>query len=620
MKINFEFCNDDFKENKIIDETLNCINSCNDVMYENLLNNNDIPSIVYNNISFIQQNVINWYEFNNKKSALEIGSSYGVITDFLCDNFERVISVDWHKKRAETVSKVLNNKINLEIIVGKLNKIKLNEKFDYITLFLNYMEYEELGFENLEDIFTYLKKYLKDDGIILFATDNKFGIKNFVGASYFNDNEIGSAIEKSYSKDNPILTKSMIEDALINSELNNYRFFYPLPDFHEPSVIFSDEYLPKMNDSKLMYPLNYLDESKIVFNENKILKQISNENMFSFFANSYLVEIKKSDFKSNHDDILYVSYNNLRNIEYRTITKIKRNNVEKYARNDEAQNHIQSIKKNIEVLNKLNFNILDSYDENRACITSKLSNEEQFSSYLISLFRNGNIEKAIEKITDYYNLLLNNLKINESIVEINDNNILKDLNINLNDEQKELYNKLKIIENGFIDLVFENIFYNEDKDEYLFFDQEWYFDNSPIEYILYRAVNNIYIFAELDKYYPFEEILKKLGILEYKEIFEIIESKLQDMILCKNRLKQFSKSNEKIDNINVIKDKEEKLNNRIKELEEKIEEANKCIFVLIDQKKEIEEELIKKEAELNSIYSSKSWKSMQKIRKIVKGK
>lgn len=620
MKINFEFYNNNFKENKIIDETLNCINGCNDIMYEDSLNNNDISAMVYNNISCIQQNIINWYEFKNKKSVLEIGSSYGLITDFLCDNFERVVSIDWHKKRAETVSKVLNNKINLEIIVGKLNQIQLNEKFDYITFFPNYPEYEELGFEKLEDILKYLKNYLEDDGVILFATDNKFGIKNFVGASYYNENNIGSAIEKSYSKINPMLSKSMIERILLNCGLNNYRFFYPLPDFHEPSVIFSDEYLPKKNDSKLMYPLNYLDDSKIVFNENKILMQIANENMFSFFANSYLIEIKNSVFKSNNDDTIYVSYNNLRNSGYRTITKIKMNNVEKYARNKEALNHIQCIKKNIEKLNKLNFNVLDSYDENKACITSKICNEEQFSSYVINLFRNGNIEKAIEKITDYYNLLLNNLKVSNNIDEIKENNILKSLNINLNDEQIELFNKSKITKNGFIDLVFENVFYNEKDDKYLIFDQEWYFDNSPIEYILYRAVNNIYIFAELDKYYPFDKILDKLGILKFKEIFEILENNLQEMILSKSRLKQFSKSNEKLDNINVIKDKEEKLNNRIKELEKEIEEANKCIFVLRDQKKEIEDELARKEEELNSIYSSKSWKSVQKIRKIVKGK
>ena len=41
-----------------------------------------------------------------------------------------------------------------------------------------------------------------------------------------------------------------------------------MPDYHLPSVIFSDEYLPKKDDSKLMYPLNYMENSFVVMNEN----------------------------------------------------------------------------------------------------------------------------------------------------------------------------------------------------------------------------------------------------------------------------------------------------------------------------------------------------------------
>ena len=50
---------------------------------------------------------------------------------------------------------------------------------------------------------------------------------------------------------------------------------------------------------------------------------------------------------------------------------------------------------------------------------------------------------------------------------------------------------MQFVKNGYIDLSFENVFY---ADEYIFYDQEWYLENLPLEFILYRAINNLYIY------------------------------------------------------------------------------------------------------------------------------
>ena len=66
----------------------------------------------------------------------------------------------------------------------------------------------------------------------------------------------------------------------------------------------------------------------------------------------------------------------------------------------------------------------------------------------------------------------------------------------------------------------------------MFFDQEWYLNNIPFEFIIYRAINNFYIFNpqaqnKIDKLY----LLKRFNIDEYQEEFDEIEKKFQKNII-----------------------------------------------------------------------------------------
>ena len=394
MKLNLDFYQEENISDEKIEKTLDLIKDVETIEYEHELSDKDISTSMFNDLSSSRQNNICWYNFSKTQSVLEIGTAYGVITDLLCDKFDRVISIDWYKKRADKVYSILKNRENLELIIGNVNKITLNEKFDYIILLSDYADYKKIGFNGIDELLSYAKKHLKEDGTILFATDNKFAVKYFVGAAESNGNVIGSSVQKGFSENNPLPSKNMIQTVLNKLGFSKHRFFYPLPDYHLPSVIFSDKYLPKRDDSKLMYPLNYLEGSFVFMNENKLLKQVSNENKFDFFANSYLVEISNSEHNNINDEVVYISFNNSRKEEYRTITKIKKDAVEKEARDTKLSEHISNIGKNIEILSNLGFPILDSYDKDKNIIVSKFCSCDQFSSFIIDLIRKSEIEKA----------------------------------------------------------------------------------------------------------------------------------------------------------------------------------------------------------------------------------
>ena len=76
---------------------------------------------------------------------------------------EKVISIAFGQEEAETIAKKCENKENLEIIVGKLQDIKLEEKFDYITLIgvLEYAQHILVEKKPAEELVKYCVNLLK---------------------------------------------------------------------------------------------------------------------------------------------------------------------------------------------------------------------------------------------------------------------------------------------------------------------------------------------------------------------------------------------------------------------------------------------------------------------------
>ena len=73
--------------------------------------------------------------------VLEIGCGMGAVTSVLCDNCKTVTAVELSKRRATATLLRCREKENLEIIVGNLNDIQFDKKFDYITL-IGVFEYQ----------------------------------------------------------------------------------------------------------------------------------------------------------------------------------------------------------------------------------------------------------------------------------------------------------------------------------------------------------------------------------------------------------------------------------------------------------------------------------------------
>ena len=82
------------------------------------------------------------------------------------------------------------------------------------------------------------------------------------------------------------------------------KFYYPLPDYKLPNVIFSDEYLPNENSIN-DYNIYYYEGTKIQFDEKKAFSEAIKNGVFDLFSNSFFIEVsgKKIKTKINLNDV-----------------------------------------------------------------------------------------------------------------------------------------------------------------------------------------------------------------------------------------------------------------------------------------------------------------------------
>ena len=208
MKLNLDFYKDEVelsRNDNLIFEKIQKIENTN---YDESLK--DMSFNEYNELSNFRLNVINWYEFKNKENVLEIGCSYGIITEYLSDIFKNVVNIDYSKKRSENISSKLENKENVEFIVGNLKDIKFKNKFDYIVICSNQAEYVKFFNHSIKEYISFLKTLLNERGTIIITLDNKFGVKYLCGGKDISENVIGNSFLSDSNKKNPFYSRNKL--------------------------------------------------------------------------------------------------------------------------------------------------------------------------------------------------------------------------------------------------------------------------------------------------------------------------------------------------------------------------------------------------------------------------
>ena len=441
---------------------------------------------------FQSPNILNWYPFNKTQKVLEVGNKSEELTKFLID-------------KCSSIQKI-----------SKIEELEnIDAKFDIIIL-IGINENEKI---NLKNLVRRLEAFLEMDGRILLAVDNKFGLRFWAGnPENILEKKFTSLLgyNNEYEKIETY-TKRYIETQLKEIGYKT-RFYYPLPDYRRPNVIFSDDALPEYNSIDKYNPY-YTGKSDILFNEIDVFREIlkTDKDMFTFFANSFLVEVIKKE-KEYDTTYNYISYNNLRKEKYRLITKISNTYVEKQIVNEKAEEHYENIKNNIKILQENNIKTVDYIDEDK--IKSKYIEQKYLlNNVLTEKLEKGQVEEFDNIIKNYIKQIsvktykennYENTAFGKYGVEVKDKSIIQDLNF---------------VKNGMWDMTFKNCFLIDN--QFYFFDQEWNEPNLPVEYILYRAI--LYTIS-LRRFVSIEKLFDKYNLSKYITLFEQLDNKIQEEI------------------------------------------------------------------------------------------
>lgn len=247
---------------------------------------------IVNQLSSQRVSTIEWYPFKENASILEIEAGFGAITGKLCDLGKYVAVTEKSLFRSQAISYRYRHRENLEVFTGDIETIRFPDPFDYIIL-LGELERVGNGTADTAEYVRYMRsilRWLKEDGKLLLAVENRYGIQNwcgrketytcvpFDGIAGYPEGGCGRTFHK-----------SQLIEILSAAGLKYTHFFYPMPDYYTVYKIFSDECLPQAEDIEELQDYCSHDKS-VLFDETEALKDIVQNGAFPFFANAYFVE------------------------------------------------------------------------------------------------------------------------------------------------------------------------------------------------------------------------------------------------------------------------------------------------------------------------------------------
>lgn len=472
---------------------------------------------VYYHLTHTRKNLLNWYPFSPQASVLEIGCGMGAVTSMLCDKCRDVVAVELSYRRAVGTLLRCREKENLEIIVGNLNDIAFEKKFDYITL-IGVLEYQGsyTGTDNpYLDFLKKVKTLLKPNGRLLIAIENQYGLKYWCGAK---EDHTGLPFEgmNQYtisSKKVRTFSHKGLQKLITQSGFSNTFFYYPMPDYKLPAVVYSEACLPKDKNMLNMQYYYVPDNSTLVAQEKNIYGDIIDNGVFGFFTNSFMVECSDGEALG---EITFASMSSQRFPEYQVGTRFaKSGQVTKFALAGEAgRRHLEETYENERALEKRGLHVWESRWEEKELV-SAYAEAQTLEEKLLEVYHS----KDTADMYALWDRVLTEILASAEEVSWEDN-ILYTFGLDIVPD-KERYGM--ILKTGYLDMIPRNAFVKEGI--IYWFDQEWTLENVPAGFVLYRALLRFYCsYEEANQTLPLSALAGRYGLAAGWRDYQRLES------------------------------------------------------------------------------------------------
>lgn len=481
---------------------------------------------IFYHLSEMRKALFSWYDFNEQQTILEIGGGFGALTGLFCDKCKRVVTLERNAIRANAIKKRYLKRKNLHVICQDIRTWKNEEQFDYIII-VGTLETLCNGSQSDTDyiqVMEHVKQWLLPQGKLLVAVENRFGIRYWCGAVDKHTGKPYSGINKyPLGSDGISFDRAQLKRIFIHAGFQRIKFFYPLPDYILPQVIYSEEYLPKSSVKERVIPY-YTDSRYLSAYENDLYDDIVDNAAFEFMSNSFLVECSIDAEPSN---VVYAAITTDRGEENGFATIIRNNNtVEKMALYKQGEARLKHMLSNLSAMEKRGLYCIKAewkngrvwmpfVQQNTLCDDLKVLLKQDVRAFEQMM---GRFFSCILQSSEQASITENRFKCPKELEE--------DLGV--------------ILQSAYIDMVPMNCFYVDG--HFCFFDQEFVKEYYPVKYVWYRVLKYTYFFMpEAEKQLPIENLKKVYGLCRLWQYFEEEESRFVAENRNYDRYKYFRK-------------------------------------------------------------------------------
>lgn len=281
-------------------------------------------------------NLIEWIRLKKQAKVLELGAGCGTVTSALLKKSASVTCQEENIRYCNINAHRHKQARSLTIYAMPFDSCEPQLEDDYdviVTVAVPILEGQA------EKLLHQLRRHLKQDGLLVLAAKNKFGLKYWAGNKEMYTHTYFAGLENNGVRP---YSKTGLKNLLHRTGFASQDFYYPYPDERFALDIYSDRYLPKKGD--LNYNIaNYEDDRILLFDEQKVFDSIIEEGQFPFFANAFLCLAKAAGNACQEQDTIYARYASDRSRAYALRTEITKQNVCKRAVYPQGAAHVRHI-------------------------------------------------------------------------------------------------------------------------------------------------------------------------------------------------------------------------------------------------------------------------------------
>ncbi|MGE8499339.1 MAG: glycosyltransferase [Pseudomonas sp.] len=249
------------------------------------------------------------------KQVLELGSGCGAISRFLGETGCELTCVEGSHRRAAITAARCRGLSNVKVYNDNFQDFQAEHQFDVVTL-IGVLEYSRKFIKGEDPIAAALalaQSFLKPDGVLIIAIENKLGLKYWAGALEDHVGVPFYGIESLYGEATAVtFGKKEIARVLQRANFGDLEFYYPYPDYKLPGMVLSElveDADPAIANNLLSasFAPNQVVDYARVLSEGATYRALVDNGLVGDLANSFLIIAKKGqgNWQNNRSDLAF---------------------------------------------------------------------------------------------------------------------------------------------------------------------------------------------------------------------------------------------------------------------------------------------------------------------------